>query len=173
MPSLYEEIVSQYESNGFKHSGNLEDGHKFSNRFSRYFLFILPSVQELMRRWKSLQAEVIEEYRHFKDESFLEWNFYTIFVLEVQNLSGKEKTLISDIEQDRSYTRKYVRTAGEISLLPPGVIRAVDLTDNDPTIVNFEVHWKSVLGDQFFNTIMNGPKYRIEQRILKLLERSL
>ena len=173
MSSLYEEIVSQYESNGFKHTGNLEEGYKFSNKFSRHFLFILPSVQELLKKWKSSQAEVIDEYRHFKEESFLEWSFYTIFVLEVQNLSDKEKTLISDIEQDRSYTRKFVRTAGEISLLPPGIIRAGDLTGYDSTIVDFEVHWKSVLGDQLFKTIMDGPKYKIEQRILKLLERSL
>ena len=73
MSSLYEEIVSQYESNGFKHTGNLEEGYKFSNKFSRHFLFILPSVQELLKKWKSLQAEVIDEYRHFKEESLSEW----------------------------------------------------------------------------------------------------
>ncbi len=173
MSSLYEEIISKYESNGFEHTGNLKEGYKFSNRFSRHFLFILPSVQELLKKWKSLQTEVIDEYRHFKEEAFLEWNFYTIFVLEVQNLSDKEKTLISDIEQDRSYTRKYVRTAGEISLFPPGIIRGGALDGYDSTIVDFEVHWKSVLGDQLFRTIMDGPKYKIEQRILKLLGRSL
>ena len=173
MPSLYEEIVSKYENNEFKYTGNLEEGYKFSNKFSRHFLFILPSVQELLKKWKSLQAQVIDEYCHFNEESFLEWNFYTIFVLEIQNLSDEEKTLISDIEQDRSYTRKFVRTAGEILLLPPGIIRGRDLTGYDSTIVDFEVHWKSVLGDQLFKTIMDGPKYKIEQRILKVLERSL
>jgi len=170
MNDLTERIVARYEMHHYKKIGETQSGLKFANMFSRHFVFVVSSVDELLKLWQKLHEEVVQEYREFSEESFLEWNFYTVFIVKEHDLSDEQKARLLEIEQDRSYSRKYVRTVTEIKTLPPGIISREELGEKENVIKDVTQQWREVLGENLYNVIMNGPKNAVEQRLRRGVE---
>ena len=170
MNDLKEQITVRYKMHQFKKIGETQSGLKFANMFSRHFVFVVSSVDELLMFWQKLHEEVVQEYREFSEESFLEWNFYTVFIIREHDLSNEQKARLLEIEEDRSYSRKYVRTAAEIKTLPPGIIRREELGGKENVIKDVAQQWREVLGENLYDVIMNGPKNAVEQRLRRGVE---
>jgi len=170
MDSLQQRIKDIYEDSGYRHIGETASGLKFSNAFSRHFVFVLPDLTGLENKWSALHDEVVQEYLDFTGEPFIEWNFYCVFILAISEITEPERTSFLAIEQDRSYSRKYVRLMSEIETLPPGRISVEDWGEKESVTGEMSELWKDILGDQLYKAIMNDSKKNIEKRLLKLLE---
>ncbi len=169
MDSLQKRIKKIYEDSGYQHIGETTSGLKFSNAFSRHFVFVLPNLLALQNKWKVLHGEVVKEYIDFRDDSFLEWNFYCAFVVEESEPSKTDRTAILEIEQDRSYSRKYVLCLSELDKLPPGLISCEDFGGKEAVIKEMSEQWNEILGERLYKAIMSDTKQNIEKRLLKLL----
>jgi hypothetical protein len=170
MNDLKEQITVRYEMHRYKKIGETQSGLKFANMFSRHFVFVVSSVDELLMFWQKLHEEVVQEYREFSEESFLEWNFYTVFIIREHDLSNEQKARLLEIEQDRSYSRKYVRTAEEIKELPPGIISSDELGAKEDMTENITQQWRDVLGGKLYDVIITGPKNAVEKRLRRKAE---
>ena len=170
MDDLKQVVVNIYKQSGYQHVGETASGLKFSNMFSRHYVFTLPDVAALKKTWRTLHEEVLREYLDFRDESFVEWNFYCVFLIEAPEVTPMDRIAIQDIEQDRSYSRKFVRTVSEINALPPGRILAGELGTKETIRRDISKLWEETLGTKLYAAIVSDPKRNIEKRVLKVLE---
>ena len=137
----------------------------FANRFSRHYVFILERVSDLTDQWRSLHDTVVEEYLDFRGDSFIEWNFYCVFIVNVEDVSSHERAEIQKIEQDRSYTRKHVRLLSEIKHLPPGQPATSTGEVNAGPLADLTKVWEEALGKKLYGTIANSLKTGVEKDI--------
>jgi len=167
---LEEMIKEAYSKKGYCYVGDTENGMKFTNLFSRHFIFCLSDVLELQEKWHALHKEVIQEYLDFKEESFLEWNFYCVFILKTDVIKEEESRFILQVEQDRSYSRKYVRLSNDLEMLPPGWISIGEIGDNEMFSENLTKHWREHLDGDLYSMIMDKTKSKMEDNLKELLE---
>jgi hypothetical protein len=170
---LTQNIIDKYESVGYKLVSINGEELKFSNLFSRHFVFIISDYKELKQKWEKFQTQVIDEYLEFKDEAFLEWNFYCVYILKNKTKSEQERNYILNIEQDRSYSRKYVLSKSELNFLPPGRIAKDAFTTKGAFPTDISEKWETDLGKELFDAITYKPKNKIETRLLIFLENKI
>ena len=175
MSKLKQNIIDKYKSAGYQSFSIKGEDLKFSNLFSRHFVFIISDYKELCQKWEKFQTQVIDEYLGFKDEAFLEWNFYCIYILKmkINTESEQERSYILGVEQDRSYSRKYVIFSSEVDSLPPGRIAKDAFKAKGDLATDISKKWETNVGKELFDAITTKPKNKIEHRLLELMENEI
>ena len=82
---------------------------------------------------------------------------------------GRGQRVVQEIEQDRSYSRKYVRSVNDLEGIPPGIISKNDFRADTKTNINLSKDWEDALGSDFYKTIVECPKSSIQKRVEDLL----
>jgi hypothetical protein len=165
-------IEERYSNAGFSVAGvECPSGVVFQNPFSVQALFVVGTGEELQRSWTELHDELIRAYRSYEGFVDMEWNFYCVFiVLDAGGLDGLPG-LRNHIENDTSYSRKFVYMSDEVRLLPPGRVdsglaNATKLAQADPA-----EQWVSVLGEDLLDKISATPFAKLKGMLGSLVEK--
>ncbi len=147
-------IETRYSKAGFSEAEvECPSGVVFQNAFSVQAVFVVETGDALKEQWPALHEELIGAYRSYQGFVDMEWNFYCVFVVLDQagllTLRGVQRT----IENDTTYSRKFVLFGDELHLLPPGrfdsgLANASASEDVDPM-----GEWRSVLGGDLLERV--------------------
>jgi len=162
-------VLQQYIDAGYEHVPNARIQLRFKNDFSMHYVFICNNADQLSKEWRVRHKQVIDEYADYEGPSFMDWNYYEVFLVDESFDPSTQSQLIFEIEQEKSYSRKFVRSITEISSLPPGAIRTQDLQKGERSLDNALKSWESTIGERLYQTIVDGPKNRIEERLEGLI----
>ena len=150
---LLSAISQRYRNAGFSVSDlSCTNGVVLQNAFSIQAVFVAANDAALKNEWAELHDELIQAYRSYEGFVDMEWNFYCVFVLVESGEPPGFQKLRRSIENDTTYSRKFVLLASELPLLPPGRVHDLreleSFSPDDP-----QEHWRSILGDELLDRI--------------------
>ncbi len=165
--NLMSEIEQKYVQAGFNIKTRSADSIVFSNNFSVHFVFLCGEFEQVEGKYSRFHSYFNEEYLTSDCPRDLSWNFYEIYVFEAPEskefLNFKERT-----ELNLQMSRKYVLTADQCELLPPlhlEVAKKGERASESP----WEEEWKTAVGEELYDRIMDAPKTKVESVLKEYL----
>lgn len=140
-------IKTRYSEAGFSEAEvECPSGVVFQNAFSIQAVFVVEAGDALKEQWPALHEELIGAYRSYQGFVDMEWNFYCVFVVLDQAGSLALRGVPRTIENDTTYSRKFVLFGDELHLLPPGRFESELANASASEDVDPMGEWRSVLG---------------------------
>ena len=167
-----DKVIREFRRSGFLHYAEKPNGVLcFESDFAVYFVFFVNTASLLKKQWQDLHISLINHYRAYEGPEDREWNYYAVYVVVDKSLSNQELIDIKRvIEADTKFSRKFVLTADDLDVLPPGMLSEEDLSARGDKISDPLEHWEGILGREFIEIIREGPKKTIEERIRKVID---
>jgi hypothetical protein len=165
--AIQKTATHQYSSAGFERRD--ADGGRcmvFHNRFSVHFVWVLTDIEQLAEQWQALHDQLVDEYRQFKGPIDAEWNFYTVFLIagRIDQNEDAKKTR-QTIENNTSYSRKFVFGPDELDHLPPGAIDPGSRKLDDSSQVDPLEAWEATLGEDLYALIDRATTTKLSDAI--------
>jgi hypothetical protein len=172
MNEMKKKIIEKYKKINFIYSKTpSEDILYFKNIFSIHYVFLFDTLNDLKNQWKTNHDNLIEDYIEKEMPRYMGWNYYAVFMVKADILDEQEwKALNDEIENDTSYSRKYLMKPKEINELPPGMLDIERINEKSHLTHNIREEWERTLGAELYRKIMRGPKAKLKQRILNFIE---
>ena len=165
--NLMREIEKKYTQAGFNIQTRSADSIVFNNNFSVHFVFLCGEFEQIEEKYLKFHGYFKEKYLRSDYPKDLSWNFYEIYVFEAPEskefLNFKERT-----ELNLQMSRKYVLTADQCELLPPLHLDIAKKGESDSESP-WEEEWKTAVGEDLYDRIIDAPKSNIESIIKEYL----
>lgn len=175
MNEIKKKIIEKYKKNNFKYSlTDREEILYFENIFSIHYIFLFNNLADLKNNWKTNHVNLIEDYIEKEMPNYMGWNYYAVFMVKAEILDEQEwKALNDEIENDTSYSRKYLMEQKEINELPPGMLDIERIDEKSHLTYNIREDWERTLGLELYRKITKEPKAKLKQRILNFIEEKI
>jgi len=166
------QISKIYKSAGFEETKLPQDFIlRFANDFSIHFVFLFESFGKMKEDWEAAHDLLIDHYRAHEGSPDMEWNYYSVFVVPSESMQKQDyRELKRIIESNTAYSRKFVFSDSEFDELPPGMIRAKELSSREISFKNPLESWEGTLGKELFGIVLDGPKSSIKERIKAFIQ---
>ena len=164
---LVSKVERKYSQAGFETLDRAHDHIIFGNKFSIHFVFLCGEFEHVEEKYSKFHEYFRKKYLTNDCPKDLSWNFYEIYVFETQEskdfLNFKE-----EIELNLQMSRKYVLTADQCEFLPPLHLEIANKGERNLESP-WEEEWKTAVGEDLYDRIMDAPKSNIESVIKEYL----